>query len=133
MTDPSSHSGSDKLLFVGCIMALITTALVFVVRATLINDWGVVFDLTQTQQDQIQGVSLWLFAISIGLFSLVIDRIGYRRAMMFAFVCHVASAVLTIFAWDYWSLYIATVIVALGNGTVIAVVNPVVATMFRAD
>ena len=41
---------------------------------------------------QIFGVGLWPFAISIVLFSLVIDKIGYGKAMVFAFVCHVGSA-----------------------------------------
>ena len=76
---------------------------------------------------------MWPFAISIIAFSLIIDRIGYRKAMIFAFICHVASAFITIFANGYWMLYIGTFIVALGNGTVEAFINPVVATMFRKD
>jgi MFS family permease len=67
------------------------------------------------------------------LFSLVIDKIGYKTAMVFAFLCHIASAVLTIFANGYWMLYLGTFIVALGNGTVEAAVNPVVATMFPRE
>jgi MFS family permease len=42
----------------------------------------------------------------------------------------VSSAIITIFATGYWMLYVGTLIVALGNGTVEAVTNPVVATMF---
>ena len=121
------------MLFLGCFVALIATAFGFIVRAMLINTWGVEFNLTETQKGEIFGVGLWPFAISIVLFSLVIDRVGYGKAMVFAFLCHVSSAVLTIFAWDYWSLYWATFIVALGNGTVEAVINPVVATMFVRD
>jgi MFS family permease len=133
MPNPNALSGRDKLLFVGCFVALITTAFGFIVRSMLLNEWGDVFSLTQTQKGEIQGVGLWPFAISIVVFSLVIDRIGYGKAMVFAFACHVTSAILTIFAWNYWSLYIATFIVAIGNGTVEAVINPIVATMFRAD
>jgi MFS family permease len=62
---------------------------------------------------------------------LIIDRIGYGTAMIFAFVCHVVSAVLTIFAPSFGVLYLATFIYALANGTVEAVVNPVVATLYK--
>jgi MFS family permease len=123
----------QKRLFWGCFIALIATAFGFVVRSMVINDWGTEFGLTETQKGEIFGVGLWPFALSIILFSLVIDRIGYGRAMAFAFACHVISAVLTIFATGYWMLYIATFIVALGNGAVEAVINPVVATMFRNE
>ncbi|MGI9201514.1 MAG: MFS transporter, partial [Woeseiaceae bacterium] len=122
-----------RWLFIGCFVALTATSFGFVVRTQLIGEWGVDFNLTEVQKGEIFGVGLWPFAISIILFSLVIDRIGYGKAMVFAFACHVMSVVLTIFATGYWSLYIATFIAALGNGTVEAVINPAVATMYPKD
>jgi MFS family permease len=132
-TRADTPSPSDRLLFVGCFLALIATAFGFVVRTMLIDEWGTQFQLTDTQKGEIFGVGLWPFAISIVLFSLIIDRIGYGRAMVFAFICHVTSAILTITATGYWSLWVGTFIVALGNGTVEAVINPVVTTMFSRD
>jgi MFS family permease len=123
----------DMKLFYACFVALTTTAFGFILRAIILPDWGREFNLTQTQLGEIAGVGLWPFAISIVLFSLIIDKIGYKTAMIFAFVCHVSSAIITIFANGYWMLYIGTFIVALGNGTVEAVVNPVVATMFPKE
>jgi len=114
-------------------VALIATAFGFIVRTQVIDDWGVEFNLTETQKGELFGVGLWPFAISIVLFSLIIDRIGYGRSLVFALVCHVLSVVLTIFADGYWSLYIATFVVAIANGTVEAVINPVVATIFSKD
>jgi MFS family permease len=122
-----------QLLFWGCFIALIATAFGFIVRALLMTTWGAEFNLNPTQQGEIFGVGLWPFAISIILFSLIIDKIGYGRAMVFAFVCHVASAVLTITATGYWSLWIAMFIVALANGAVEAVINPVVATLYPKE
>lgn len=123
----------DMKLFYACFVALVTTSFGFILRAIILPQWGKAFNLTQTQLGEIAGVGLWPFAISIVLFSLIIDKIGYKTAMIFAFVCHVASAILTIFANGYWMLYAGTFIVALGNGTVEAVVNPVVATMFPKE
>lgn len=129
--------GGNKWLFWACWISLVATAFGFIVRALIIDEWGAQFGLTEVQKGEIFGVGLWPFAISIILFSLVIDKIGYGTAMVFAFVCHIASAVITIWApgrFDpYWSLYIGTFIVALGNGTIEAVINPVVATLFPRE
>ncbi|MGB3086196.1 MAG: MFS transporter [Phycisphaerae bacterium] len=119
-----------RLLFLGCFIALIATSFGFVIRNFIIGDLQVEFGLSETQKGEILGVGLWPFAISIVLFSLIIDRVGYGKAMIFAFVCHVASAFLTIFATGYAALYLGSFICALANGTVEAVVNPVVATMY---
>jgi MFS family permease len=129
----AAEKAPDMKLFYACFVALVTTAFGFIVRAIILPQWGKQFNLTQTQLGEITGVGLWPFAISIVLFSLIIDKIGYKTAMIFAFLCHVSSALLTIFANGYWMLYAGTFIVALGNGIVEAVVNPVVATMFPKE
>ena len=146
------NGSNDKRLFWGCFISLIATAFGFIVRANIMDDWKAQFGLSETQKGEIFGVGLWPFAISIVLFSLIIDKIGYGRAMVFAFGCHVASMVITICApmvlakdgaspedlaasrkLGFWMLYLGNFIVALGNGTVEAVINPVVATMFNRD
>ncbi len=132
-TRATTEGKQDMKLFYTCFIALITTAFGFILRAIMLPEWGREFNLSQTQLGQIAGVGLWPFAISIVLFSLIIDKIGYKTALIFAFICHVSSAIITIFANGYWMLYLGTFIVALGNGTIEAVVNPVVATMFPKE
>jgi MFS family permease len=124
---------SDKWLFWGCFIALITTAFGFILRIFLMDGWAKEFNFSATQQGELFGVGLWPFAISIVLFSLVIDRIGYKTAMWFGFACHIVSLVMTVNATSYDGLYWANFVVALGNGTVEAYINPVVATQFRND
>lgn len=130
MTSELQH---NRVIFWGCFIALIATAFGFVIRTMIIDDWGAEFNLSQTEKGNLFGVGLYPFAISIVLWSLVIDKIGYKPAMIFGFVCHVVSAILTVTAKGYWGLYWATFIVALGNGTVEAYINPVVATIFSKD
>ena len=136
------NGSNDKKLFWACFISLIATAFGFIIRAMIMDDWAKQFGLDETQKGQIFGVGLWPFAISIVLFSLIIDRIGYGKAMAFAFFCHVISMVITIAVpslWGgdkekaYWLLYLGNFIVALGNGTIEAVINPVVATMFSKE
>lgn len=131
--EKQGETAEHKFLFWACFIALIATAFGFVVRSMVIDTWAAEFSLSATQKGEIFGVGLWPFAISIVLFSLVLDKIGYRAAMFFAFACHVISAIITIKATGYWSLYIGTFICALGNGTVEAVINPVVATVFNRN
>lgn len=123
----------NKRLFLTCFMAMVTTSFGFILRALTLPQWGADFNLTKTQIGEIAGVGLWPFAISIVLFSLVIDRVGYKNAMIFAAFCHISAAILTWFATGYSMLYFATFVMALGNGTVEAVVNPAVATMYPKD
>ncbi|SKB49800.1 Predicted arabinose efflux permease, MFS family [Parapedobacter luteus] len=123
----------SKTLFWGCFMVLVASAFGFVFRSYLMHEWGIRFDLSKTQQGQIFGVSFWPFALSIVLFSLVIDQIGYKKSMIFAFICHAASVLLTIFANGYWMLYFGTFLFALGNGAAEAVINPVVASMYPRE
>lgn len=131
--DNQTNSSPDRLLFLTCFIAIVTTAFGFILRALVLPEWGVQFNLTQTQLGEISGVGLWPFAISIVLFSLVVDKIGYKTSLGFAFICHVTSVALTVTANGYSTLYLATFIGAIGNGVVEAVANPVVATMFSKE
>lgn len=144
---------NNKLLFLACFIALIATAFGFIVRGSLLDEWAAQFNLDAVKQGELSGVGVWPFAVSIILFSLIIDKIGYGRAMAFAFLAHISYAVIVICApmmlvtaegaspeeiaagqkAGYWMLYFGNFIFALGNGTVEAVINPVVATMFSKD
>ena len=123
----------EKMLFTACFFAIAATASVFVVRGQVINAWAAEFALTGTQKGEILGVGLWPFAVTIVLFSLVVDRIGYGKSMCFALACHILSTVILIFAQGYWWLYIGTFIVSMGNGAAQAVADPVVASMFTRN
>ena len=72
-------TSNDRLVFWGCFIALITTAFAFITRAFLVNIpdlWPAQFGLDNVQGQELFGAGIWPFAISIILFSLIIDRIG---------------------------------------------------------
>ena len=153
MSNETNYSAGDKLLFWGCFIALITTAFAFITRAFLVNTpdlWPAAFGLDAVQGQELFGAGIWPFAISIIVFSLIIDNIGYKTAMIFSFVCYVVYAGLALTAHGivtgvegdalaaaqkeaYGYLYWGSVILGLGNGTVEAFINPVVATMFYRE
>ncbi len=103
-------------LFTSCIVALAALAIGFVVRAFLITEWGVRFNLSETQIGSIQGAGLYPQALSIILFSVVIYKFGYGRTMAFAWIGHVASAISTMTATSDAGLYWGTFVFALANG-----------------
>ena len=142
---------NNKIVFWGCFIALITTSFAFFSRMYLCGArFKADFGLDETEVGELMGAGIWPFGISIILFSLVIDKVGYRVAMLFSFVCY---AVYLVMAWmaygaiqgvegetlaaaqsrGYMLLYWGSFILALGNGTVEAFINPVVATMFNKD
>ncbi|MBT7924425.1 MAG: MFS transporter, partial [Opitutae bacterium] len=106
-------------------------------------EWSTEFDLDGAESGRLLGIGIWPFAVSIIGFSLFIDKIGYRTAMIFAFAGHAIWAVLGVSAYfvsqggdkeqAYQMIYWGSLILALGNGTVEAFINPVVATMFKKD
>jgi MFS family permease len=120
-----------RRLFLGCFIGLVATAFGFAIRGAALNEWGDQFQLTEEQKGFIGGVGTYPFAISIILFSLIVDKIGYGTAMVFAFVGHVVSTLATIFAPSFEVLYFATFLYALSNGMVESVINPVVATVYK--
>jgi MFS family permease len=127
------NNSTDRRLFWACFVMLITTAFGFVVRTQIMSDLAKDFNFSSTQSGELLGAWFWPFGISIILFSLVIDKIGYGNAVIFAIICQLTSSILGIYSKNYGGFYAANVIGALGNGTVEAVINPVVATMFARD
>lgn len=135
----------EKLMFWGCFIALITTAFAFISRMFLIKTWGAEFGLDEAQEGALLGIGVWPFAVSIVLFSLFIDKIGYKVAMVFSFVAYLIWSIIGVAAYfvsdggqgdtklAYQMLYWGSFLLALSNGTVEAYINPVVATMFNKN
>src|SRR3569833_1500043 len=143
----------EKILFWGCFIAIITTSYAFISRMILCGGlFKTDFGLDNVVVGQLQGAGVWSFGISIILFSLVIDRIGYKVAMIFSFVSYLVYTGMAIMAYQaihvpglsgaalvdaqkhgYQLLYWGSIILGLGNGTVEAYANPIVSTMFNTD
>ncbi len=148
---PVVHTANDQIVFWGCFIALIATSFAFISRMYLCDvRFGTDFGIDKVTIGAVKGAGVWPFAISIILFSLVIDRIGYRVAMFFSFCCYVVYLIMACLAYGkiqgvdpanlkaaqaegYSLLYWGSIVLGLGNGTVEAFINPVVATMFSKE
>ncbi len=65
---------------------------------------------------------------------MVVDVIGMKRLLVFAFLFHLLGIVLTIFAGSFgnafWSLFLSTLLIGIANGTVEAACNPLVTALY---
>lgn len=137
--DTGIAPNAKRLLWAG-FMAILAAGVGFSIRAGILGDWGREFGFTQTELGQITGGGLLGFGIIILLGALIADAVGYGKLMIFAFIMHLLSAVLTLAATPifkaagkdaaYWCLYVGMFLFAIGNGIAEAVVNPLVATLF---
>ncbi|RMG40773.1 MAG: MFS transporter [Planctomycetota bacterium] len=142
-TGLNHQTREQQLLFWGCFIALVTTAFGFIARMFLISTWQKEFGLDPAESGRLAGIGIWPFAVSIIGFSLFIDRIGYKTAMVLAFLGHMTWAVMGVGAYllsqqgqtdtAYSLLYWGSLVLGLANGTVEAFINPVVATMFSRE
>ena len=117
-------------LFVGSCFSLIATAVCFAVIGAIMGALKEQFVLSNEQVGYIGGAAIWGFTISIFALGPLVDALGMRNLLRFAMLCHLAGALLMIFANGYWMLFAGALVLSLGNGTVEAVCNPLIATVY---
>jgi len=95
------------------------------------------FGLNNEQVGWIGGAALWGFTISIFILGPLCDALGMKTLMRIAFVTHCIGVVMMITAVyctaPFYPLFTGALIIAIGNGTVEAACNPLVATIFPDD
>ncbi|MEO6719153.1 MAG: MFS transporter [Ferruginibacter sp.] len=120
-------------LFVASCLALLVTSLSFGIRAGLLDTWKSDFGLSQEQAGFIVSTAFWGFPLAIIIGGMVVDVIGMKKLLVAAGVFHLLGIILTIFATGFWSLFISTLLIGLGNGTVEAACNPLVASLYPTN
>jgi len=120
---------NTKLFWASC-LALLVTSLSFGIRAGIMNQLGIDFQLSASQLGTITAAAFWGFPLAIVVGGFVVDMIGMKRLLVMAFMFHLAGIVLTIFAQGYWSLFLSTLLIGIANGTVEAACNPLVAALY---
>lgn len=133
LTAQDLNERDKRLLFWGSFLALAAAGAGFAFRIAKQGLYGSEFSLTFQEVGNIMGASFWPIAVTMILFSLVVDRTGYKLPMYGAFVLQALSGVLFFTASGYDSLYYASVCAGLGHGIVEAVINPVCAAVYPKD
>ena len=105
----------------------------FALRGEAAGAWAVQFHLTHEQVGWINGTAFWGFTLAMVFGGPLCDALGLGRIVALAWVGHLVGILLTIFAWDYTSLYAGTLIFGIANGSVEAACNPLIATLYPTD
>ncbi|MEO5592208.1 MAG: MFS transporter [Chitinophagaceae bacterium] len=117
-------------LFLASRIALIATAMTFAFRAALEGVWGTEFTLTKEQVGWIFAPAFWGFTLAQIFGGTLVDVLGMKKLLGFAFVGQVAGIITYLVAKDATALFIGTVFIGIGNGMVEAACNPLVVTLY---
>lgn len=127
---------AGRLLWAG-FFAILAAGIGFGVRGGILANWGAEFGFTGVELGAITGAGFTGFCFGIIIGGVVCDKLGYGKLVIAAFAFHVLSAFVTFAAMDgqakavaYNFLYWGTFIFAVANGTLEAVANPLVSTLF---
>ncbi len=127
---------AGRLLWAG-FFAILAAGIGFGVRGGILANWGAEFGFTGAELGAITGAGFTGFCFGIIIGGVVCDKLGYGKLVIAAFAFHVLSAFVTFAAMEgqakavaYNFLYWGTFIFAVANGTLEAVANPLVSTLF---
>ena len=132
----SDQVNRKRLLWAGFV-AILAAGVGFGIRGGIFANWAADFGFSGAQLGAIGGAGFTGFCFGIMIGGLVVDRIGYGKLVFVAFLCHVLSAFVAFGATEgqdastaYQLLWWGMFIFAFANGTLEAVANPLVSTLF---
>jgi fucose permease len=121
---------NKQQLFLASCIALIFTSLTFAFRASLEGVWGTEFSLNKEQVGWVFSPAFWGFTLAMVIGGPLCDVLGMKRLVGFAFIGHIAGAIIYIIAKDATMLFIGTLCIGIGNGMVEAACNPLVVSLY---
>lgn len=127
---------ANRLLWAG-FMAILAAGVGFAIRGGILDNWGGEFGFTAGELGTISGMGFTGFCFGIVVGGVIADKVGYGKLVIAAFLLHLISALVTFGATPGMAksaaenfLFWGTFLFAVANGTLEAVANPLVATLF---
>ena len=124
------NSISKNKLFTASCISLIVTAMTFAIRAGILTDLGVQFNLNDTQLGYVNSLAFFGFPVATVFGGLLYNVLGARKLMIIAFVSHILGLVMTIYAGGFTALLVSSFFIGFANGSVEAACNPLIADMY---
>lgn len=119
---------AGRLFLISCV-ALSGSSVMFAVLGDIMNALKVNFVLTNEQVGWIVGGQLG-FTLAIFALGPLCDALGMKPLLWFAFVCQAGGVLMVILASGFWTLFFGVLVNAVGSGTIEAVCNPLIATLY---
>src|SRR5687767_13646805 len=143
VTNEPIASNAKRLLWAG-FLAILAAGIGFGIRGGILANWAADFGFTGAQLGAIGGAGFTGFCFGIIIGGIIVDKVGYGKLVVAAFLFHILSAVVTFGASApeagtitaaqtqsaFVYLWVGTFLFAVANGTLEAVANPLVATLF---
>jgi MFS family permease len=133
-------SSNARRLLWGGFLAILAAGVGFAIRGGILDTWKAIFHFSDLQNGLINGAGFTGFCFGIVIGGVIADKIGYGKLVIVAFALHIASALVTFSVNDgtaektaFALLWTGTFIFAVANGTLEAVANPLVATLFPTN
>jgi MFS family permease len=124
-------------LLIGGFCAILAAGVGFAIRGGILAEWRSTFNFTDLEVGLINGAGFTGFCFGIIIGGVIADKIGYGKLVLAAFLFHVVSALVAFGATKgmatstaFVYLWSGAFLFAIANGTLEAVANPLVATLF---
>jgi fucose permease len=122
---------NEKRLFLASCAALVLTSMTFAIRARLETVFGPEgIGLTLEQIGFAFMPAFWGFTLAMIVGGPIVESVGMRKGLWGAFFCHAVGIMATLAASDFEALFLATILIGIGNGMVEAVCNPLITSMY---
>jgi MFS family permease len=142
MSVPKSTNDNGRL-FLASFLAMIAIGMGFSARGAILGTWGAEFGFTKSELGVLTGSGLVGFGLTVMLFSVLVERWGYKFMLAATFALHFLSGAITLLATPifhsvgkdatFWCLWLGTMIFSVGNGAAEAVVNPLIAALYPSE
>src|SRR5438132_11417327 len=129
-----------KRLLIAGFMAILAAGVGFAIRSDLLDIWAAKFGFTALENGLVNGAGFTGFCFGIIIGGVIADKIGYGKLVVAAFLLHLLSAVIALSATDgmapktaFSLLWSGAFLFAVANGSLEAVANPLIATLFPGN
>ena len=134
MSNQNAIAPTANRLFWAGFIAILAAGVGFAIRGGIFDNWAKEFGFTGAQLGAIGGAGFSGFCFGIIIGGVIVDKIGYGKLVIVALLCHILSAFVTFGASSpenaYDFLFWGMFLFAFANGTLEAVANPLVATLY---
>lgn len=122
----------NRLFLLSC-LGLITTSVSFAVRAQLETVFISEFELSSQDLGSAFAPVFLGLTITMIIGGALVDHLGMKRMVWLGFIFHTIGIILTLIAFDFWSLFFGSLAIGIGNGMIEAACNPLIATIYSEN
>ncbi len=122
----------NRLFLLSC-LGLITTSVSFAVRAQLETVFISEFELSSQDLGSAFAPVFLGLTITMIIGGALVDQLGMKRMVWLGFIFHTIGIILTMIAFDFWSLFFGSLSIGIGNGMIEAACNPLIATLYSEN